>query len=1080
MKKLLPFLCLVLISPIWLQAQVLADFETPETTPPFTAEGASGVVDNPDKSGLNPSDKVGYYHKISGNWHYVSLNFTQEVNIGYNNTLTFKLRCSKQGRIFAKFWNGNEVVIEDWAPEWAFQPTANTWVECQMDLTPAMQKKFTVLQLAACVDNLEEADVYFDDVELSNPDLGDGSPKILFTVSKNNVLVGETISFDATESYDYDGTITNYHWDFGDGATTDGVMVTHAYSSDSIYHPMLTITDNDNKTNSASTTIFVFDASQKLSKISLVSASPSTNSKIEGIFQINSNYSNVYDPDEVMADAEITKPDGSKITIPCFYFVKARLENATWVTDSGYQAWMFRFITDQSGIHQVVVKVTDADGVSTSDVTEIMVQESPSKGIIQNDANNHQYYRHTTGEVFSPMGINIGWNSMPNYIKTIRNLSESKANIYRYWHTPFAQQALEWKKTSFYGGLGFYSQMAAAMTDSLLNLGEELDVYMQLAIFQHGMFSENVNEMWADNPYNVVNGGYVARAEEYFYNTDCKKQTKKLLRYIVARWAYSRNIFAWEFFNEVQFTGIHNSQTSLWYPGVLTWHSEMSRYVAAIDPFNHIQTTSAEHNQLYDMDTIQNLDVVQYHLYADNLLTDQVNLDFQFRENLTRAAIINGEYGTNNEADVPMDMQRNAIWNGIMTQVPRYMWIWEHYLETAWTYLFTMPMDYLSEEDFGAKTNIENYSYTVNHDSKNIETLGITDGTNFYGYFYDPTYSNSVEGAVCELKDIPFANYQISYYLPMSGEVIRTETVPLIRLTHKLELPAFSKGMAFKIKYVSDYELPIAIAGNDTIVAPGMTVSFSGYLSVSQISSTLTFDWALVEKPATSQTAIENPTHQDISVTPDVAGIYKVSLTVNDGQNNSVPDVVTLTVSNPPVAVLPSDTTVTKESKYYYCDGSASYDVDGDALTYAWELVSYPEGSKAQLYQMNEPVSLLRLDVVGEFVLKLTVSDGVSLSEPKTIKIQVVLTDIQEQDFLSGVTLFPNPNNGSFVVNLPTGATLSLIEIYDISGREVQTEVLNKQESFSYTLNSQESPKGMYLVKMIINGKTLYRRLVIQ
>ena len=90
------------------------------------------------------------------------------------------------------------------------------------------------------------------------------------------------------------------------------------------------------------------------------------------------------------------------------------------------------------------------------------------------------------------------------------------------------------------------------------------------------------------------------------------------------------------------------------------------------------------------------------------------------------------------------------------------------------------------------------------------------------------------------------------------------------------------------------------------------------------------------------------------------------------------------------------------------------------------------------------------------------------------------MTDIQEQDFLSGVTLFPNPNNGSFVVNLPTGATLSLIEIYDISGREVQTEVLNKQESFSYTLNSQESPKGMYLVKMIINGKTLYRRLVIQ
>ncbi|MFA6400077.1 MAG: PKD domain-containing protein [Salinivirgaceae bacterium] len=803
MKKLILLTFFAFQLTAWLSAQMIADFETAGTTPELSAEGTFGVVDNPDASGSNPSAKVGYYKKLAGNWHYVTMNFPNGINIGYNNTLTFKLRCSAQGRIFAKFWNGSQVPIEDWAPEWAFQPPANTWVECKMDLTPAMQQQFTSLQLAACVDNEGEgeADVWFDDVQLSNPELGDGSPKVLFTVSDTKVNIGEQISMDASESYDYDGQITDYHWDFGDGSTDSGVTAIHTYLQDSIYTLKLTLTDNDGKKSSASTTLFVMDPEQKLSKLTFATQQPEVNKKIEGIFQINANYTNVYNPDEVKADAEITCPDGKKIIIPCFYYMKARLENTAWIADSSFQAWMFRFNTQQVGTHSVIVKVTDESGTVSSDIAEIEVAQGNNKGFIHNDASNYQYYRHTTGESFYPMGINIGWNNMPNYIQTIQNLSESKANTFRYWHTPFAQQALEWKKTTFYDGLGYYSQKAAAMTDSLLNLGEATNVYMQLAIFQHGMFSENVNPMWADNPYNIANGGYVTRAEEYFYNADCKKQTKKLLRYIVARWGYSKNLFAWEFFNEVQFTGIHNSQTAQWWPGVMTWHSEMSQYVASIDPFNHIQTTSADNNQLLQLDTIKELDVLQYHLYSDKMLDDQVNLDFDFQNKLNNTSIINGEYGTNVEADVPIDMQRNAIWNGIMTQVPHYMWIWEHYLDLSWAGLFTMPMDYLAEEDFGAETTLESYPVTINHSTKTFKTLGLSSGKSFYGYSYDPNFSNNITGAVCELKNIPFANYTISYYLPVSGEVIKTVNVALIQLTNQLQLPEFSKGIAFKIKF---------------------------------------------------------------------------------------------------------------------------------------------------------------------------------------------------------------------------------------------------------------------------------------
>ncbi len=91
--------CLLMTVLPSLHAQILADFENPPSSPPFFAEGTTAVVANPDTSGINTSDSVGYYNKIEGNWHFVNLEFPDTVRIRYNNTLTFKLRTSTQGRI---------------------------------------------------------------------------------------------------------------------------------------------------------------------------------------------------------------------------------------------------------------------------------------------------------------------------------------------------------------------------------------------------------------------------------------------------------------------------------------------------------------------------------------------------------------------------------------------------------------------------------------------------------------------------------------------------------------------------------------------------------------------------------------------------------------------------------------------------------------------------------------------------------------------------------------------------------------------------------------------------------------------
>ena len=55
----------------------------------------------------------------------------------------------------------------------------------------------------------------------------------------------EAVSGDATDSFDVDGTIATYSWNFGDGATATGITATHEYEEDGEYTVSLQVQDND-------------------------------------------------------------------------------------------------------------------------------------------------------------------------------------------------------------------------------------------------------------------------------------------------------------------------------------------------------------------------------------------------------------------------------------------------------------------------------------------------------------------------------------------------------------------------------------------------------------------------------------------------------------------------------------------------------------------------------------------------------------------------------------------------------------------------------------------------------------------
>ncbi len=102
-------------------------------------------------------------------------------------------------------------------------------------------------------------------------------PFAFFTYEPEAPIVNETITFNASDSYDTDGTIVNYIWDFGDGTNATGMIVIHNFKAAGTYNVTLTILDNDGFRGSMSKMVTVY-----IHDVKIVSVTPSATEVLLG------------------------------------------------------------------------------------------------------------------------------------------------------------------------------------------------------------------------------------------------------------------------------------------------------------------------------------------------------------------------------------------------------------------------------------------------------------------------------------------------------------------------------------------------------------------------------------------------------------------------------------------------------------------------------------------------------------------------------------------------------------------------------------------------------------------------------
>lgn len=465
----------------------------------------------------------------------------------------------------------------------------------------------------------------------------------------------------------------------------------------------------------------------EITSISQNSATISQYEKYEVTFTLDTTYSNPFDADIIDVTAVITQPGGTQVTVPAFYYREFEVVGSSpeVYRNPGPEQWKIRFAPSIPGSYSFDIGINEGGSVSTfTGMGTFECTEGTSRGFVRVDSDDPLCFEYDDGTARNNIGHNVCWVSkeLAGCQTYYNNMALAGENWTRIWMCPWGDDgwlAIEYSSghwSNNFSGVGTYSLETCQRLDSVVETAEESGIGIQLVLQYHGLFSTTTNSNWSDNPYNSTrpeDGGFLDAPEDFFSNAEAIRLTKNKYRYIIARWGYSPAIFAWELWNEVQYTDGWSKTRS----DVVNWHREMAEYISAVDAHEHLITTSSHSSGFEDIWAIEEIDVVQVHHYGTPVIGSFKTTPREMGDQYNKPVML-GEFGAgnidgnNSETNVdilaePYKSQmleglvlHNGMWSAAHAKSSSHLWWWDWYIEPYNQYpVFASLSAYMDGED---------------------------------------------------------------------------------------------------------------------------------------------------------------------------------------------------------------------------------------------------------------------------------------------------------------------------------------------------------------------------------------------
>jgi hypothetical protein len=484
-----------------------------------------------------------------------------------------------------------------------------------------------------------------------------------------------------------------------------------------------------------------------IESVTRVTESPERFGRTDFVVIARGTWDDPFRASDARLDLRLRSPSGAVVTVPGYFESGA----------SGQESvWHVRYAASEAGTYGGVALLGTKAGNASSQPFEFTVAPSSRRGFLR--ADGPWVFRFDNGEAFRGIGENLCWESRSNddsrFFKSLQQssrftydymlgaLSSDGGTFTRIWMCPW-NLPLEWRKVSedtnrYRDDPGHFNRSAIARMDQLVETLESSGIYAMLTLETHGAL---LGGEWDTSNYNARNGGPCRTPAEFFTNEEARRQFKDRLRYLVARWGYSPNIGAWEFFNEVDNAMYGQKPERIPDAVVAAWHAEMSVYLKAIDPYKHLVTTSVSHRDVEGMNRIASMDFSQKHIYKRTEAIPSTLRSYVEKEG---KPYVIGEFGyewdwSKNFMEFAPEMDndfKQGLWLGLFSPTPvlPMSWWWEFFDERKMTpYLRAVRL--IDERMLSAG---KGHFVEVGASAVGARTLAVRCGASTFVYVYNP------------------------------------------------------------------------------------------------------------------------------------------------------------------------------------------------------------------------------------------------------------------------------------------------------------------------------------------------------